>query len=173
MGFNLEGASPAIADVDDAGVFARSLNNQLAACGKALQVYARRFVRAMFAPHHAENTQFRQRWLAPQRALDPFIFVRGDTVIFNDLGSNGRCWRSRHKGVSLFSHVLRVNFFCLYVASWMISATPSILQPGPEQEHLIWCCTTLAPGESSRARLRGQRTCCPLWFLGGDYWSAP
>src|SRR5450432_1367622 len=141
MGFNLEGASPAVANVDDAGVFARSLNNQLAARGKALQVYARGLVGAMFAPHHAENTQFRQGRLAPQRALDPFIFVRGDTVIFNDLGSNGRCWSSRHKGVSLFSHVLRVNF--------------------------IWCCTTLAPGESSRARLRGQRTCCPLWFLGG------
>src|ERR1022692_2477626 len=39
--FDLESTGPAVADVDDAGIFARSLQDTLAARGQALQVDAR------------------------------------------------------------------------------------------------------------------------------------
>ncbi len=39
--FDFEGAGPAVADIDDAGIFARSLDDQLAARGQTLQVNAR------------------------------------------------------------------------------------------------------------------------------------
>src|SRR5271157_184582 len=55
---DLECASPAVADVDDAGILARPLHHQFAARGQAFQVNARRFIGAVFAPHHAEDAEF-------------------------------------------------------------------------------------------------------------------
>src|SRR5208282_4380895 len=62
--FDFEGAGPAVADVDDAGVFAWSLQHALAARGQAFQVHARRFVGAMLAPHDAEDAEFGESGLA-------------------------------------------------------------------------------------------------------------
>ena len=64
MRFDFERARPAIADIDDAGVFSRSLQDELAARRQALQMDARRFIRAVLAPHHAENAEFGQGRLA-------------------------------------------------------------------------------------------------------------
>ena len=73
---DLESARPAVADVDDAGILSRPLHHQLAARGQALQVNARRLVRAVLAPHHAENAEFGQRRLAPAEQLfDFFVFL--------------------------------------------------------------------------------------------------
>src|SRR5436305_2670443 len=58
---DLESAGPALADVDDSGVLSRPLHHAAAAGGQALQMDPRRLVGAMLAPHHAENTQLRQR----------------------------------------------------------------------------------------------------------------
>ena len=60
MRFDLKGAGPAIAYVYDPGIFAGPLHYKTAARGQAFQVYARRFIRAMLAPHHAEDAQFGQ-----------------------------------------------------------------------------------------------------------------
>ena len=64
MRFDFEGACPAIADVDNARILARSLQDKLATRRQPLQVNARRFVRTMLAPHHAENAEFGQGRLA-------------------------------------------------------------------------------------------------------------
>ena len=59
--FDLEGAGPAVADVDDAGVFARPLDDAAAdRClgGQALEVDAGGLVGAVLAPHHAVDAQF-------------------------------------------------------------------------------------------------------------------
>src|SRR5437016_2831311 len=45
--FDLKGAGPAVADVDDAGILSRPLQHALAPRGQALQVHARRFVGAV------------------------------------------------------------------------------------------------------------------------------
>src|SRR6185312_8100707 len=62
--FDLESAGPAVSHVDDAGVFSRSLNHELAVGGQPLQMHLGRLVRAVFAPHHAINAEFGKRWLA-------------------------------------------------------------------------------------------------------------
>ena len=66
---DLEGAGPAVANVDDAGVLARPLQHELAARGQALQVHARRLVGAVLAPHHAEDAEFGERGLALRREV--------------------------------------------------------------------------------------------------------
>ena len=57
MRFDLEGACPSIADVDDAGILPGPLHHQFAARRQPFQMHARRFIRAVLAPHHAENAQ--------------------------------------------------------------------------------------------------------------------
>src|SRR5271156_5021837 len=56
--FDLESTGPAIADIDDARVLSWTLEYAFAACRQAFQMHARRFVRAMLAPHHAEDAKF-------------------------------------------------------------------------------------------------------------------
>src|SRR6476469_4056089 len=55
--FDLEGAGPSITDIDDAGSLAGALHHATAAGGKSFQMHARRLVRAMLAPQHAEYAQ--------------------------------------------------------------------------------------------------------------------
>src|ERR1700730_2147656 len=57
MRLNLESACPSVANIDNAGIFSGSLNYKAAPCGQSFQVYARRFIRTMLAPHHAKNSQ--------------------------------------------------------------------------------------------------------------------
>ena len=104
---DLEGAGPAVANVDDAGVLARPLHHQLAARGQPLQMHARRFIRTMLAPHHAENAQLSKPRLAPQRGLDPFILFRRNAVLGDDLRRNGGSLCGSGHGVFLFSHLFR------------------------------------------------------------------
>src|SRR5579864_1400435 len=53
--FDFKGAGPPIPDVDNAGVLTRSLYHPRAARWQTLEMNARGLVRAMLAPHHAEN----------------------------------------------------------------------------------------------------------------------
>ena len=59
---DLEGDDVAAADIDDAGVFAGALHDELAAGGQLLQVQARALVRAVLAPHHAEDAELGVAW---------------------------------------------------------------------------------------------------------------
>src|SRR5882724_430563 len=66
-------------------------------------MHARRFIRAMLAPHHAENAQLRQRRLSPKRNLDPLIFFRRDAVVFDHFRGNGGSVYRGHGGTSIFA----------------------------------------------------------------------
>ena len=77
---DFEGAGPAVAHVDDAGIFARPLDHAVAFGGQALEVHAAGFVRAVFAPHHAEDAQLSERRNPAQCRQDAFVLVRGDAV---------------------------------------------------------------------------------------------
>src|SRR5436189_3193154 len=83
---NFEGTRPAIADVDDAGVLSRSLDNPAAPRWQTFQVDARGFVRAVLAPHYAEDSQFGERQLTAKELQDLLVFIRCDSVIFQQLG---------------------------------------------------------------------------------------
>src|SRR5208337_4479044 len=99
---DLECASPAVADVDDAGILARPLHHQFAARGKTLQVNTRRFIGAVFAPHHAEDAEFGPRGFASAKALfDFFEFFRSQAVFPDHLRRNGNRndRRGGHQGI--------------------------------------------------------------------------
>ena len=114
MRLDLESAGPAVADVDDAGVFSRSLQDALAARGQALQVNARRLVGTVFAPHHAEDAEFGERGLAlSKKLLDPLVFVDSEAVLPEGFRREGRSHGGGH-GETLLSHLAgrlgRANF---------------------------------------------------------------
>src|SRR5260370_3241793 len=93
--FDLEGGDQAVADIDDAGVFARALHDELAPRGQALQVDFARFVGAVFAPHHAENAQLGNVRVAAKNLLYAGVFFGGEAVLsgdfrrYSDLGASG------------------------------------------------------------------------------------
>ena len=60
VGFDLVGDGQAVADVDDAGIFAGALQNGRSFRRKPPQMDARTLVAAVLAPHHAEDAEFRQ-----------------------------------------------------------------------------------------------------------------
>ena len=64
--FDLERDHVTAADIHDAGVLSGPLHHQLAARRQLLQVQPRAFVRAVLAPHHAENAELGIARLAPQ-----------------------------------------------------------------------------------------------------------
>ncbi len=100
---DLEGTSPAVADIDDPGILSRPLHHAAAASGEPLQMHAGRLIRAVLAPHDAENAEFRQRRFAAQGSFDLFVLFRRDSVLFDNGGSNGGCLGSGHVGRSIFA----------------------------------------------------------------------
>ena len=97
---DLERAGPAVANVNDAGIFTRPLHHQLAARGQTFQVNARRLIRAMLAPHHAENAEFGPRGLASAEQLFDFVeFFRREAVLPDRLRRNGSDRRGGHRGI--------------------------------------------------------------------------
>ena len=103
VALDLEGAGPTVAHVDDASILTRPLHHAIAFRGQPLQVNTARLIRAVLAPHHAVNSQFRQRWNASQRRKNALVLVRSDAVLCkefrrnrNRLGNNCRGGRSHH-----------------------------------------------------------------------------
>src|SRR5260370_36527665 len=96
--FDFESGDEAVADVHDAGVFARALHDELAARWEALQVNFARFVRAVLAPHHAENAQFGNVRVAPKDLLNARIFLARYAVFGGDLRSDSDFGGSRSDG---------------------------------------------------------------------------
>src|SRR5512133_4301234 len=87
---DLERAGPHVANVDDPGILSGTLHHELAARRQAFEMYARRFIGAVLAPHHAEYPKFGHGRRPAKPLQDSLVFVRRDAVIFKDLGGNGR-----------------------------------------------------------------------------------
>ena len=99
--FDLERRHQPVADIHHAGILARPLHHQLAARGQALQVHLARFVGAMLAPHHREDTQLRDVRLAPQDLLHPRVFFCGKPVLGRDFRRDSYFRRCRgHQAVA-------------------------------------------------------------------------
>jgi hypothetical protein len=92
--FDLEGAGPAVAHVDNAGVLARALNHASrtaqpdAARRQALQVHAAGFIAAMFAPHYGKDAKLRQRRGAPEFCDQQVVLIARNAVRFQQRRSN-------------------------------------------------------------------------------------
>src|SRR5579864_2897294 len=105
--FDLEGAGPSVANVDDARVLARPLHHASAARREALQMHARRFVGAVLAPHHAENAQLGDGGLtSAEKFFDLLVFFRREAVLADDFWSDGKSGGGGH-GEILLSHLER------------------------------------------------------------------
>ena len=83
MALHLEDAGETVANVDDAGVFARALNDDLAGDRQRLQVHLRGFVRAMLVPHCGEDAELGDRGLASDQFQNPLVLV-GLQAMFGD-----------------------------------------------------------------------------------------
>src|SRR5438067_3460349 len=87
--FDFEGASPAIADIDDAGVLARALQHTARTRRQPPQVHARRFIGAVLAPHHAENAKLSPAGVTSAQQLDYMVvFLLGKPVLLDDGGGD-------------------------------------------------------------------------------------
>jgi hypothetical protein len=123
---DFESTGPTVSDIDDAGIFSRSLQDALAARGQPLQMDARGFVGTMFAPHHAEDAELGERWFAfSKKLLDLFVFVRSKAVLPEGLRRKGMGYRGSH-GEALLSHLAgplgRPNSVCK-TFEWLARAT--------------------------------------------------
>ncbi len=88
--FDLEGDDVAAADIDDAGVFARALDDELAARGQLLQVDAGALVGAVLAPHDAEDSELGEVGFAAEDGDDFLVLLGREVVLGDDFG--------RHRG---------------------------------------------------------------------------
>jgi hypothetical protein len=103
VALDLEGAGPAVAHVDDAGILARPLDHAVALGGQPLEMHAAGFVGAMFAPHHAVNAEFGEGWHTAKGSKNAAVLIRGNAVAgqqsrgyFNRLGDNSGGGGSHH-----------------------------------------------------------------------------
>jgi hypothetical protein len=89
MAFHLEHDGEPIADVDDAGVLARALDDPRRLGRQRAQMNFRGFVRAVLVPHRRKNTELGEAWLSPHQLDDARVFVRLQTVFGNQFRRNG------------------------------------------------------------------------------------
>ena len=87
--FDLEGAGPAVAHVDDAGIFAGPLHHAVAFCGQALQVHAAGLVGAVLAPHHAVDAELGEGGRAAEGRENAIVLLRSDAVLGQQLRGYG------------------------------------------------------------------------------------
>ena len=83
--FHFEDRGLAIADVDHAGVFARTADHPGGFGGKLLEVEAARFIAAMLRPHHREYAELDHIRLTPQRVQHAGIFFFRQPVGCDDI----------------------------------------------------------------------------------------
>ncbi len=95
---HLEDRGETIADVDDARVLPRPLNDARPFGRQTPQVNAARLVGAVLAPHHAKDPELGISGFAPQRLKDLPVLLVGQLVLPYERGSNGRVIRETRRG---------------------------------------------------------------------------
>ena len=85
MALHLEDRHEPFADVDDAGVLARALHDDLAGRRQRAQPLLRALVGAVLVPHRREDAELGQRRLAPDEIEDALIFVGLQAVVGDEL----------------------------------------------------------------------------------------
>ena len=90
VALHLEHDRLAVADVDDAGVFARPLDHPGRLGRQALQMQPRGFVRAMLVPHRRENPEFGEARDPADEFQDALIFVRLEPMAGDEFGGDLR-----------------------------------------------------------------------------------
>src|SRR3984957_18395286 len=79
--FDFKDGTKTVADVHHSRVFSRPLDHMSSLRRKPLQMHAAGFIRAMLAPHHAENSKLGEIRITAQGFLDARVFVRSKAVL--------------------------------------------------------------------------------------------
>jgi len=74
MRFDADSGSNAIANIDNASVFARTNEYPRSFSGKTLEMNPRRLIRAVLGPHDREHCQLEMVWVAVEDLADVFVF---------------------------------------------------------------------------------------------------
>src|SRR5437660_7829158 len=111
VALDFERDCPAVANIDDPGVFFASFNQDIwSARRKFLQFLSRIFVRAVLAPHHGKDSELGEVRFTPENFLDALEFFRSQAVLRHQLGSDG--WigiRFRHRQRDVSESVAGLN----------------------------------------------------------------
>ena len=86
VALHLENAGLAVADVDDAGVLARTLDHPGRTSRQLAQVHARRLVGTMLVPHGRENAELGEARRASDQLQDTLVFIRLEPVRRDQFG---------------------------------------------------------------------------------------
>ena len=91
VAFDLERDRPAVADIDDAGIFFAGLDeNVRPGCRKFLQLSPRIFVGTMLAPHDGKNSELGEIRLAAENFFDALVLFRRESMFAHHVGRNLR-----------------------------------------------------------------------------------
>ena len=86
VAFHLEDHGLTVADIDDTGVLARSLQHARAFGRQGFQPFLGGFVRAMLVPHGREDAELGEARLAADQLQNALIFIRLQAVGGNQVG---------------------------------------------------------------------------------------
>ncbi len=84
VALHLEDDALAVADIDDAGILARPLDDARPGGRQRAQPFLRGFVRAVLVPHRREDAELGKGRLAADQVEDPLVFVGLQAVRGNE-----------------------------------------------------------------------------------------
>src|SRR5690242_19810423 len=87
---DLERRAPAVAEIDDACVFARRHDHSWSSCRQTFQMNARRFVRAVLGPHDREDSEFCKTRFTTKQFLYSLEFCLSEVMGGDNFGRNHR-----------------------------------------------------------------------------------
>ena len=90
VALHLEDAGEPVADVDDAGIFAGSLDHPWRLGRQFPQVQTRRLVGTMFVPHGGENAEFGEARRAADERQDALVLFRLQAMRGDEFGRDLR-----------------------------------------------------------------------------------
>ena len=96
MALHLEDRDKPVAYIDDAGILARALDDDLAGSRQRAQPLLRTLVGAMLVPHGGEDTELGQRGLATDEVEDALVFVGLQAVVGDEIWRDGGLVASVH-----------------------------------------------------------------------------
>ena len=88
VAFHLEDGGLPVADIDHAGIFARTADNPRSLGRQLLQMQPAALVGTMFRPHDREDAQFHEIGLPAQGVQNAFVFFGAEAVLFDDFGGD-------------------------------------------------------------------------------------